>query len=98
MTSTQYEELCRRHIAEAFGIPLDRVQSKHIPNPQRPGGAGFQHQIDLWWETGNESIQYLHIANAKWCRTRYIKGRGCHRRRWSVRRVDSRRWGFRRGR
>src|SRR5262245_31159884 len=65
MTSTQYEELCRVYIAEAFQIPLEKVISKDEPHPQRPGGPEFEHQIDLWWETGNQHVQYLHIGNAK---------------------------------
>ena len=66
MTSTQYEELCRRYIAETFAIPLEDVASKDEPNAKRPGGEEFAHQIDLWWETGDERIEYVHIANAKW--------------------------------
>lgn len=66
MTGTQYEELCRRYVAEKFGIPLERVLSKNVPGAVRPGDTKFEHQIDLWWETGNESIRVVYIADAKW--------------------------------
>ena len=66
MTGTQYEELCRRYIAEMFGIPLERVLSKNIPGAVRPGDTKFEHQIDLWWELGDERIRVLYIADAKW--------------------------------
>ena len=66
MTGTQYEELCRRYIAEMFGIPLESVLSKNIPGAVRPGDTKFEHQIDLWWELGDERIRVLYIADAKW--------------------------------
>lgn len=66
MTSTQYEELCRRYVAATFNVALASVVSRDEPHPRRPGNAEFDHQIDLWWETGDASVEYLHIANAKW--------------------------------
>ncbi len=69
MTSQQYEELCRRFIAEAMGVPLESVESRHIQNAQRPDHPVFKHQIDLYWETGNDAVRYVNIANAKWRET-----------------------------
>ena len=66
MNATQYEELCRRFVAEKVGISPDVVQSVTITNPKRPDLPAYQHQIDLYWETGNDIASYLHIANAKW--------------------------------
>lgn len=66
MTSEQYEELCRRFIAQKTGKPITQIQSVLIPNPKRPGLPEYKHQIDLYWETGDEIALYLNIANAKW--------------------------------
>jgi hypothetical protein len=66
MNSAQYEELCRRHVATVFGVQLAAVQTGRLPNPRRPGLPAYKHEIDLFWETGREAAQYLHIANAKW--------------------------------
>jgi hypothetical protein len=66
MDADQYEELCRHFIAVKAGLSLDEVKSVRIPNPQRPGLPAYKHQIDLYWETGDEVAQYLNIANAKW--------------------------------
>lgn len=66
MTSRQYEELCRRFIAERFGIEITEVVSEHIPNPLRPGLPPYSHQIDHFWGTGNDICRYLNIGNAKW--------------------------------
>jgi Restriction endonuclease len=66
MNSKQYEELCRRFLADKLGIDVDKVLSVDIPNPRRPGLPEYKHQIDLYWETGNEVTLYLNIANAKW--------------------------------
>ena len=66
MDSVQYEELCRHFIAAKFALSLDDVKSVRIRNPRRPKLPAFEHQIDLYWETGNEISLYLNIANAKW--------------------------------
>lgn len=66
MQSEQYEELCRRFIAEQTGVAITAVQSVSVPNPTRPGLPEYRHQIDLYWETGNVVASYLNIANAKW--------------------------------
>lgn len=66
MDSEQYEELCRHFIAEQAGLPAENVRSIRIPNPRRPGLPEYQHQIDLYWETGDDTALYLNIANAKW--------------------------------
>ena len=66
MNSDQYEELCRRFVADKVGLPSDAVKSVKIPNPIRPGLPEYQHQIDLYWETGSDIALYLNIANAKW--------------------------------
>lgn len=66
MDSDQYEELCRLFIAEKVGFSVDDVKSVTIPNAQRPELPSYAHQIDLYWETGDEIAQYLNIANAKW--------------------------------
>jgi hypothetical protein len=47
MTSEQYEELCRRFIAEKTGQSVDEILSVLIPNPKRPGLPEYKHQIDL---------------------------------------------------
>ena len=66
MTGTQYEELCRLFLADKLGIPIKEVQSVKIPNPKRLDLPEYNHQIDLYWEDGNQLAQYLNIANAKW--------------------------------
>lgn len=66
MTSEQYEELCRRFIAEKTGKLVDEIKSVLIANPRRPGLPEYRHQIDLYWETGDDIALYLNIANAKW--------------------------------
>lgn len=66
MTSEQYEELCRNFIAEKTGKSVDEIKSVLIPNPKRPGLPEYKHQIDLYWETGDDIALYLNIANAKW--------------------------------
>ena len=66
MNSIQYEELCRFFLADKLGISIEKIQSVRIPNPKRPDLPGYNHQIDLYWEDGNELTQYLNIANAKW--------------------------------
>ena len=66
MNSIQYEELCRFFLAEKVGIPPEEILSVRIPNPKRKDLPQYSHQIDLYWETGDDAFQYLHIANAKW--------------------------------
>jgi len=66
LNNVQYEELCRHFIARNFGLSVKDVKSITIPNPRRPGLPKYKHQIDLYWETGNEISLYLNIANAKW--------------------------------
>jgi len=66
MTSEQYEELCRRFVAEKTGKSVDEIKSVLIPNPRRPGLPEYRHQIDLYWESGDDIALYLNIANAKW--------------------------------
>jgi len=66
MHSEQYEELCRRFVAEKESLKLDEVQSRRVPNPSRPGLPVYEHQIDLWWETSGGLATYTNIANAKW--------------------------------
>ena len=62
----QYEELCRLFIADKFEISIEEIKSIRIPNPRRPNLPEYEHQIDLYWEDGNEVALYLNIANAKW--------------------------------
>jgi len=66
MNSVQYEELCRHFLAQTVGLPVARVSSKRIANPKRGDLPQYGHQIDLWWETGDEVCRYINIANAKW--------------------------------
>lgn len=66
MTSEQYEELCRRFIAEKTERSVDEIRSVLIPNSRRPRLPEYRHQIDLYWETGDDIALYLNIANAKW--------------------------------
>ncbi len=66
MNSIQYEELCRLFIADKFELSIEEVQSIRIPNPKRADLPEYSHQIDLYWEDGNEVVLYLNIANAKW--------------------------------
>lgn len=73
MDSEQYEELCRHFIAEKVELTLDAVKSVSIPNPGRPGLPEYKHQIDLYWESGDEISLYLNIANVKWRKTAKIE-------------------------
>ena len=73
MDSEQYEELCRYFIAEQTGLPVEDVRSVRIPNPKRPGLPAYKHQIDLYWESGDDIALYLNIANAKWRGSATIK-------------------------
>jgi len=66
MNSEQYEELCRYFVAKQIGLSPDEVRAGKIPNARRPGLREYQHQIDLYWESGDEMALYLNIANAKW--------------------------------
>ena len=66
MTSIQYEEFCRFFLAEKLSIPTEEVKSSRIPSPTSPGLPQYSHQIDLYWEDGNELTKYINIANAKW--------------------------------
>lgn len=66
MDSKLYEELCRVYLADQFGVPVEAITSRVIPNPQRPGEPEFSHQIDHYWETGPAAALYVNIANAKW--------------------------------
>ncbi len=66
MNSVQYEELCRFFLAQKVGISPDKICSTRIPNPKRQNLPQYSHQIDLYWETGDDVSQYLNIANAKW--------------------------------
>ena len=66
MNSVQYEELCRFFLAEKIGVSPDKICSVRISNPKRQDLPQYSHQIDLYWETGDDVFQYLHIANAKW--------------------------------
>lgn len=66
MKGLQYEELCRFFLANKLDISVGSIKSVTIPNPKRPGLPEYKHQIDLYWEDGNEVAQYLNIANAKW--------------------------------
>jgi hypothetical protein len=66
MDDTQYEELCRRFIAEKENLPLEKVRSVRIPSPRRGRLPAYGHQIDLYWETESEVATYINIANAKW--------------------------------
>lgn len=68
MNSQQYEELCRFVIAERLNIAVNQIESVNVSSPVRPGLQVYNHQIDLYWETDNELMRYLHIANAKWRR------------------------------
>jgi len=66
MNSRQFEELCRVFLADKVALSVADILSGDIPNPKRPGLPEYKHQIDLYWETGNEIALYLNIANAKW--------------------------------
>jgi hypothetical protein len=66
MNSTQYEELCRFFLADKLKIGIENITSVLMPNPQRANLPEYKHQIDLYWETGNDVTAYLNIANAKW--------------------------------
>jgi hypothetical protein len=66
MTSKQYEEFCRLYLAEQLGVGVDTIRSGHIENPRRTHLPEFDHQIDLYWETEDDIVLYLNIANAKW--------------------------------
>lgn len=66
MTSKQYEELCRLFIADQFKLDVYEVTSEHKASATLPENPDIKHQIDLYWETGNEVTKYINIANAKW--------------------------------
>ena len=66
MNPIQYEELCRLFIADKFKLPIEEIQSVRIPNPKRLDLPEYKHQIDLYWEDGNELTKSTYIANAKW--------------------------------
>lgn len=66
MKSEQYEELCRYFIATKACVSQEQVKSVTIPNPRRADLPAYRHQIDLYWESGDEIALYLNIANAKW--------------------------------
>ena len=66
MNNVQYEELCRHFLAEKTGLWIEMVTSVRIPNPKRGDLPQYSHQIDLYWETGDDVCLYLNIANAKW--------------------------------
>lgn len=66
MNGLQYEELCRYFLAQATGLAVETIVSVRIPNPKRADLPQYSHQIDLFWETGDEICLYLNIANAKW--------------------------------
>lgn len=66
MDSKLFEELCRVYLADQFGVPVEAITSRIIPNPRRPGEPEFSHQIDHYWETGPAAALYVNIANAKW--------------------------------
>ena len=66
MKSKQYEELCRYFIAKKACVAPEQVKSVTIPNPKRADLPAYRHQIDLYWESGDEIALYLNIANAKW--------------------------------
>jgi len=73
MNSAQYEELCRRYVADQFDLSLSEVRSARILNPQRPGMKEFAHQIDHYWETKSDVAKYVNIANAKWRSSRKVE-------------------------
>ena len=69
MNSAQYEEPCRRFVADKLALSPDAIKSAKVPNPKRPALPEYRHQIDLYWETGSDIASYLNIANAKWRRS-----------------------------
>ncbi len=69
MNSQRYEELCRFVIADRLKIDINQIRSATLSSPVFPGLQAYDHQVDLYWETDNELVQYLNIANAKWRRT-----------------------------
>ena len=73
MNSVQYEELCRYFLAQKVGLPIEKVTSVRIQNPKRRDLPQYSHQIDLYWETGDDLCLYLNIANAKWRGTVKVK-------------------------
>ncbi|MEI2607312.1 MAG: restriction endonuclease [Candidatus Promineifilaceae bacterium] len=73
MNSQQYEELCRFVIADRLKIDINQIRSATLSSPVFPGLQAYDHQIDLYWETDNELVQYLNIANAKWRRTTKVE-------------------------
>jgi hypothetical protein len=72
MTGPQYEELCRRFVADQTGMPVEAVRSMLLPNPTRHPESWltrlgpYRHQVDLCWETWEWLTCCLNIANAKW--------------------------------
>lgn len=67
MTGQQYEAFCRFVIAHQLQIPAYKVVSRHLPGHGREDRpAGYELQIDLYWETTDKFVHYVNIANAKW--------------------------------
>lgn len=66
MTGIQYEEFCRFFLADKLSIPIEEVKSCTISSPTRSDLPQYSHQIDLYWEDGNELTKYINIANSKW--------------------------------
>ena len=66
MNGTQYEEFCRLFLANELRISIDKIRSDMIPNTTRPGSSQYSQQIDFWWQDGNNLIEHVNIADAKW--------------------------------
>ncbi len=66
MNGTQYEEFCRRFLANELKIPIEKIRSDMIPNATLPGLTQYSQQIDLWWQDENDLIEHINIADAKW--------------------------------
>src|SRR5262249_59991356 len=62
----QYECLCRFFIADQLDLGLEEVRSGWVASPIFSGIHEFNHQIDLYWETGDSLTRQLNIADAKW--------------------------------
>lgn len=73
MNSKQYEELSRFFLSIKLQIDINKILSIHMPNPSLPNLPDYKHQIDLYWETGDELTKYLNIANVKWRSTEKVE-------------------------
>jgi hypothetical protein len=68
MTGQQYEAFCRFFLSHQLKISIHDITSPRIAAPGREGPAGYELQVDLYWEAEDQLARYVNVANAKWRR------------------------------